>query len=100
MIEVFFKLTPLSMNKDRYIFSQITDFVPYYEFTKYVEKYNGNKYTRRLSCHDQFLSLMFGQLTGLQSLRGIVVCLNAHKSELYHLGFRSKGFVLSTISRA
>ncbi len=26
---------------------------------------------------------MFGQLTGLQSLRGIVLCLNANEDELY-----------------
>jgi len=43
---------------------------------------------------------MFGQLTGLQSLRGIMVCLNVHRNQLYHLGFRSKQFVLSTLSRA
>lgn len=88
------------MNKDRYVFSQITDFVPYYEFSTFVKKYHGDKSIRRLTCRDQFLSLMFGQLTGIQSLRGIVVCLNAHKNQLYHLGFRSKRFTLSTVSRA
>ena len=100
MMEVFLKLTPLFMNKDRYIFSQITDFVSYYEFSKYVEKYHGNKYVRRLSCRDQFFALMFGQLTGLRSLRGIVLCLNAHSNQFYHLGFRTKSFTLSTLSRA
>lgn len=88
------------MNKDRYIFSQITDFIPYYEFSAFVKKYHGDKHIRRLTCRDQFLSLMFGQLTGIQSLRGIVICLNAHKNQLYHLGFRSKQFALSTLSRA
>ena len=88
------------MNKDRYVFSQIVDFIPYYEFQKHIEKHAGDKRIRRLSCRDQFLSMMFGQLAGLQSLRGITVCLNAHKKELYHLGFRSRSFVLSTISRA
>lgn len=88
------------MNKDRYVFSQITDCVPYYEFDTFIKKYHGDKYIRRLSCRDQFLFLMFGQLTGIQSLRGITVCLNAHKNQLYHLGFRSKQFTLSTVSRA
>lgn len=88
------------MNRDRYIFSQITDLVSCYEFNAFVHKYHGDKYVRRLSCRDQFLSLMFGQLTGLQSLRGIVTCLNAHNNQLYHLGFRSKHFTLSTLSRA
>ena len=88
------------MNKDRYVFSQITDFFSPYEFKGFIEKYDGNKFIRRLSCRDQFLSLMFGQLTGLESLRGIALCLNAHENQLYHLGFRSKKFVLSTLSRA
>lgn len=88
------------MNKDRYIFSQITDFVPYYELNKCIGKYSGGKSIRQLSCNDQFLSLVFGQLTGLKSLRGVVLCLNAHIHSLYHLGFKSKKFVLSTISRA
>lgn len=88
------------MNIDRYIFSQITDFVPYYEFGTFVQKYRGDKSIRRLTCRDQFFALVFGQLTGLQSLRGITICLNAHKNQLYHLGFRSKYFTLSTLSRA
>ena len=88
------------MYKDRYIFSQITDSVSRYEFNTFVQKYRGDKRIRQLSCRDQFLALMFGQLTGLQSLRGITTCLNAHKNQLYHLGFRSKHFTLSTLSRA
>ena len=88
------------MNKDKYIFSQIMDFIPYYELNKYIEKYSGNKSVRQLSCHDQFLSLVFGQLTGLKSLRGIILCLNAHSNLFYHLGFKSKKFILSTLSRA
>lgn len=88
------------MNKERYVFSQITDFISCYEFNSFIRKYDGDKLVRRLSCRDQFLSLMFGQLTGLQSLRGIVICLNAHEYQMYHLGFRSKKFVLSTLARA
>lgn len=84
----------------KYIFSQIADFVPRRSFDTCVERHDGNKRIRNLTCRDQFLSLMFGQLTGIHSLRGIVVCLNAHKNQLYHLGFRSKQFTLSTLSRA
>lgn len=55
---------------------------------------------RKVNCRDQFLALMFGQLTGLRSLRGIVLCLNVHSHQFYHLGFRAKSFTLSTLSRA
>lgn len=88
------------MNHDRYIFSQIADLLPRWAFDACVEKYSGNKRIKTLSCRDQFLSLMFGQLTHVGSLRGIVLCLNAHPSQLYHLGFRTKKFTLSTLARA
>lgn len=77
------------MNLGKYIFSQITEFIPRHDFNKSVNKYNGNQKIRKLSCHDQFLAMMFGQLTNLKSLRGIQLCLNAHSNQLYHLGFRS-----------
>jgi len=88
------------MHEGKYIFSQIIDFIPRYNLEACVERYCGNKKVRIFSCRDQFLSLTFGQLTGLQSLRGIALCLNAHEQQLYHLGFRARRFTLSTISRA
>ena len=88
------------MFEGRYIFSQIVDFVPRREFDACIEKFNGNNRIRKVNCRDQFLALMFGQLTGLRSLRGIVLCLNVHSHQFYHLGFRAKVFTLSTLSRA
>ncbi len=88
------------MHQGKYIFAQIVEFLPRHEFDKLIECYKGNKKVRRLSCRDQFLSLMFGQLTNLESLRSIVICLNAHAKKLYHLGFRTDRFVLSTLTRA
>lgn len=88
------------MNQDKYIFSQIVDLISDYELNKCIEKYSGNKRIKNFSCRDQFLALMFGQLTSLKSLRGIILCLNAHPNQLYHLGFRTKKFTLSTLARA
>lgn len=88
------------MNQDRYIFSQIADLLPRWTFDACVQRYSGNKRVKNLTCRDQFLSLMFGQLTNLNSLRGIVLCLNAHPNQLYRLGFKTKKFALSTLSRA
>lgn len=88
------------MNQERYIFSQIIDFVSQYEFNTCVNRYHGNKKIKKLDCRDQLLSLVFGQLAGLKSLRSIVLCLNAHSKSLYHLGFKTSRFTLSTLSRA
>lgn len=87
------------MYSGRYVFSQVVDFVPRYEFDKIVAKYNGNYHTRELSCYNQFLHLLFGQLTGCSSLREICLCLEAHKSILYHLGF-GKTVDSTSLSRA
>jgi len=88
------------MNQGKYVFSQIIEFIPRREFDKFVKKHSGNRRIRNLSCRDQLLALMFGQLTNLRSLRGIVLCLNAHTKLFYHLGFKIRNFTLSTLSRA
>lgn len=80
---------PKAMHSGRYVFSQVVDFVPRYEFDKIVAKYNGDYHARELSCYKQFLHLLFGQITGCSSLREICLCLQAHKGLLYHLGFRN-----------
>lgn len=88
------------MFQGQYVFSQISELIPRHEFDKCVKRYDGNNRVRNLDCRDQLLALMFGQLTNLKSLRGIVLCLNAHSNLLYHLGFKSTNFTLSTLSRA
>jgi hypothetical protein len=88
------------MHQGKYIFAQIMEFIPRHDFDKFVHHYKGNSKIRKLTCHDQFLAMMFGQLANLKSLTGIVLCLNAHREKLYHLGFRTKKLTLSTLARA
>jgi len=88
------------MHQGKYIFAQIINFIPRREFNQFVKKYKGNLRVKNLDCRDQLLSMIFGQLGNLKSLSGIVVCLNAHQSQLYHLGFKARKFVLSTLTRA
>lgn len=88
------------MNQGKYVFSQILEYVPRHELNYCIQKHKGNLRIRNFDCRDQLLAMMFGQLTNLRSLRGIVICLNAHLQLLYHLGFKSNHFTLSTLSRA
>jgi len=88
------------MNQGKYVFSQIMEHVPYYEFSKCVKRYNGDRKSRKLSCRDQFLAMAFGQLTYRESLRDIVVCLESQRKKLYHLGFSSPEIKRSTLSDA
>jgi hypothetical protein len=76
------------MNSDRTIFSQLMDFLPYYEFKKCVERYAGNYKVKSFSCLDQFLCMAFAQLTFRESLRDIETCLRVAQPKLYHMGIR------------
>jgi hypothetical protein len=76
------------MLNDRYVFSQLIDFLPKHEFDRCVARYHGNRRIRHFSCFDQFLCLAFAQLTYRESLRDIEICLHALHKELYHAGFR------------
>ncbi len=61
------------------------EFINRYEFVKIVKQYNGDYRVRELNCWNQFIQLVFGQLTSLNSLSDICLCLKAHKIKLYHL---------------
>lgn len=78
------------MYQGKYILFQIMELVPRYHFNLCVKRYSGNLWVKDFTCWQQFLAMSFGQLSCRTSLRGIVVCLNAQKSKLYHLGFRNK----------
>jgi len=75
------------MNLGRYVFSQVVKYVPRYQFEKCVKKYQGDRHVKELTCYNQLLHLLFGQLTNCDSLRDICLCLDAHKENLYHLSF-------------
>jgi hypothetical protein len=70
----------------KYIFSQIFEFLPKYEFEKCVARYKGNYKNKGFTCRNQFLVMSFGQLTNRESLRDTVSCLAAHHQKLYHFG--------------
>jgi len=77
-----------SMHAGRFIFAQLLDLLSRYEFNKCVSRYDGNRRVRSFSCWDQFLVMLFAQLTYRESLRDIESCLRAMQTQLYHLGIR------------
>ena len=87
------------MNTGKYVFSQLLDFVNKYEFNKCVNRYFGNYRAHELNSWNHFLQLLFGQITGLNSINSICTCLKAHKRNLFHLGIKQSVHV-STLSRA
>ncbi len=76
------------MNQGRYVFAQLLDSLPQYEFDKCVARYHGNFRARKLPAYEHFLILAFAQLTGRDSLRDIETCLRSFSAKLYHSGIR------------
>jgi len=75
------------MNTGKYIFSQIILHLPARVFDRCVDHYDGNKYVKHFTCWSQLLCMMFGQLSGRDSLRDLLVSISPHKAKFYHLGF-------------
>ena len=70
------------------VFSQLIDFLPKQQFDTCVRRYRGNHRIKTFSCFDQYLCMVFAQITYRQSLRDIETCLRAMQQKLYHCGIR------------
>ena len=88
------------MNKNRYVFAQLIEFLNNDKFRRLVDKYNGNRYVKHLTCWNQLLALMFGQLCNRESLRDLIVALEAHQSKSFHLGLGRKPIAKTTLATA
>jgi hypothetical protein len=87
------------MNHGKYVFSQLVEFLPQRVFDRFVTKYDGNKKVRHFTCWNQLLCMIFGQLSSRDSLRDLIIVIEAHQSKSYHLGF-GKNVTRSNLSKA
>ena len=78
------------MNQGKYVFVQLTDFLSMRIFDKYVEHYAGNSRVRHFTCWNHMMCMMFGQLSGRESLSDLISGIIAHRGKSYHLGLGSK----------
>ncbi len=88
------------MNQGQYVFSQLVGHLDRNHFNYLARKYDGNKYVKRFSCWNQLLAMMFGQLSNRESLRNVVVALEAHHSKCKFLGIGSKPVAKTTLASA
>lgn len=77
------------MHTGQYIFYQLTSSLSRHAFQQCVARFNGDRYVKSFPCWQHFLCLCFGQLTFRESLRSIILCLDAHQGKLYNLGLRA-----------
>ena len=76
------------MNTGKTLFAQLMEFVPWSTFTRLVDRYDGDRRVRTLTCSEQYRAMAFAQLTYRESLRDIETCLSAQSTKLYAMGFR------------
>ncbi len=67
-LELVLIVIRLAMPKGKTVFAQIMDVFPDYELKRCIDKYNGDKGTKKFTCLDQFKVMSFAQLTGRTSL--------------------------------
>jgi hypothetical protein len=59
---------------------------PRYEFEKLEKQYQSNHYTKYYTGWQQLITLLYAQICGHDSLRGIQTSLGVHSQKWYHLG--------------
>lgn len=69
------------------VFSQVIKLIPRLEFESIVARHKGNKGIRTLDCWTWFGSLLFGQLTGHDSIRAIERVFAHSDPQMKKLGF-------------
>ncbi|HSV75870.1 MAG TPA: IS4 family transposase [Bacteroidales bacterium] len=87
------------MNYGKYVFAQNVEILAHRIFDKFVRQYSGNKHIRHFTCWNQLLCMVFDQLSNRDSLRDLIVAINAHEGKSYYLGF-GKSVTRSNLAKA
>lgn len=77
------------MKQANTVFHQLLKYLPRHRFQAAVDRHHGDRRIRSISCWDQLVALLFGQLAGSRSLRDLVTGFNSKSAHHYHLGTRT-----------
>jgi len=80
------------------ILGELLKIFPRYEFEKLEKQHQSNRYTKYYTGWQQLVTLLFAQIGGHDSLRGIETSLGMHSQKWYYLGL--KDIKRSTLSDA
>jgi hypothetical protein len=75
-----------AMRHHNSVFHDVLKRVPWETFDRLVSDHGSDKHVRSLTTKNQFIALLYGQLSGAASLRDIVGGLESHAARLYHVG--------------
>ncbi len=65
------------MNNGNYVFAQISSFLSQRIFDRIVARYKGDHHVRHFSCWNKLMCMKYGQLSSRESLRDLVLTVNA-----------------------
>jgi Transposase DDE domain/Domain of unknown function (DUF4372) len=68
------------------VFHDILKLIPWHEFERLVKEHGADELVRTFTTRQQLIALVFGQLAGVGSLRGIEEAMASHQTRLYHVG--------------
>ena len=88
------------MYDGRYVFTQITMYLPQRQFRRIVSKFNDRTQNWSFSHWNHLLVLIFGQLLGCGTLRELTDITTAHTKRSNQLGFGNSAVVRNTLSKA
>jgi hypothetical protein len=71
------------------VFNQLLNFVPKQHFNAFVRQHEADRYVKKLTTWNQFITLLYAQATGKESLRDIETGLLIQSEKWAHLGVRS-----------
>ena len=88
------------MHIGKYVFAQITQFLPQRQFRRILAKYDDRTKGWTMSHWSHMLVLMFGQLMGCGTLRELTDITTAHGKKSKHLGFGDQPVNRQMLSKA
>lgn len=77
-----------AMRHHNTVFHSLLKLVPWQVLDRLVDRYRADRRVRRLSTRNQFVAMLYAQLSEAQSLRAIEASFESHTRQLYHLGAR------------
>lgn len=84
----------------KFVFAKLASFLDRNHFNYLVRKYGVDMYVKSFTCRNQLMAIIFGQLGNRESLRDVVIALEAHQSKCYHLGMGRNPIAKTTFATA
>ena len=68
------------------VFHAVLKLAPWSVFNRLVDEWKANKKVRRLTTQNQFIAMLYAQLSSAASLRAVEAGFESHATRLYHIG--------------